>query len=65
MLTVEFTVLGIPCLGLNGGPTFSRGSPDDGNAGFQSFQTEQSQAQRKRSTGVSLGRLTERWRTPI
>ena len=22
MLTVEFTVLGIPCLGLNGGPTF-------------------------------------------
>jgi len=21
-LTVEFTVLGIPCLGLNGGPTF-------------------------------------------
>ena len=23
VLTVEFTVLGIPCLGLNGGPTFS------------------------------------------
>ena len=23
MLTVEFTVLGIPCLGLNGGPVFS------------------------------------------
>ena len=22
VLTVEFTVLGIPCLGLNGGPTF-------------------------------------------
>lgn len=22
MLTVEFTVLGIPCLGLNGGPAF-------------------------------------------
>jgi predicted 3-demethylubiquinone-9 3-methyltransferase (glyoxalase superfamily) len=22
-LTVEFTVLGIPCLGLNGGPTFT------------------------------------------
>ena len=22
MLTVEFTVLGIPCLGLNGGPMF-------------------------------------------
>jgi hypothetical protein len=22
ILTVEFTVLGIPCLGLNGGPTF-------------------------------------------
>ena len=24
MLTVEFTVLGIPCLGLNGGPTFTQ-----------------------------------------
>ena len=24
VLTVEFTVLGIPCLGLNGGPTFSQ-----------------------------------------
>lgn len=23
-LTVEFTVLGIPCLGLNGGPTFAQ-----------------------------------------
>src|SRR3569833_2694182 len=23
VLTVEFTVLGIPCLGLNGGPTFN------------------------------------------
>ena len=22
MLTVEFTVMGIPCLGLNGGPAF-------------------------------------------
>ncbi|RYZ95311.1 MAG: VOC family protein, partial [Moraxellaceae bacterium] len=22
VLTVEFTVLGIPCIGLNGGPTF-------------------------------------------
>jgi 2-polyprenyl-6-hydroxyphenyl methylase/3-demethylubiquinone-9 3-methyltransferase len=22
LLTVEFTVLGIPCLGLNGGPAF-------------------------------------------
>jgi predicted 3-demethylubiquinone-9 3-methyltransferase (glyoxalase superfamily) len=22
VLTVEFTVMGIPCLGLNGGPTF-------------------------------------------
>src|SRR5215467_6582319 len=31
----------------------------------QSFQTEQSQAQRKRSAGVGLGRLTERWSTPI
>src|SRR5947207_2503042 len=24
VLTVEFTVLGIPCLGLNGGPTFKQ-----------------------------------------
>ena len=24
VLTVEFTVLGIPCLGLNGGPAFKR-----------------------------------------
>ena len=24
MLTVEFTVLGIPCLGLNGGPAFAQ-----------------------------------------
>ena len=24
MLTVEFTVAGIPCLGLNGGPTFKQ-----------------------------------------
>ncbi|MBU0893633.1 MAG: VOC family protein, partial [Gammaproteobacteria bacterium] len=23
VLTVEFTVMGIPCLGLNGGPTFT------------------------------------------
>ncbi len=23
VLTVEFTVCGVPCLGLNGGPTFS------------------------------------------
>jgi predicted 3-demethylubiquinone-9 3-methyltransferase (glyoxalase superfamily) len=25
VLTVEFTVMGIPCLGLNGGPTFKPG----------------------------------------
>ena len=25
VLTVEFTVLGIPCLGLNGGPVFNEG----------------------------------------
>ena len=24
MLTVEFTVMGIPCIGLNGGPTFKQ-----------------------------------------
>jgi len=24
VITVEFTVLGIPCLGLNGGPTFKQ-----------------------------------------
>ena len=27
VLTVEFTVLGIPCLGLNGGPEFSTARP--------------------------------------
>ena len=27
VLTVEFTVLGIPCLGLNGGPTFKTTKP--------------------------------------
>jgi len=26
VLTVEFTVLGIPCLGLNGGPAFKQES---------------------------------------
>jgi len=31
----------------------------------QPFQTAESHTQRKRSAGVSLGRLTERWRTAI
>ena len=31
----------------------------------QPFQTEEIQAQKKRSAAVSLGRFTERWRTPI
>jgi hypothetical protein len=31
----------------------------------QPFQTEESQAQRKRSAALSWGRLTERCRTPI
>ena len=29
------------------------------------FHTDESQTQRKRSAGLSLGRLTERWSTPI
>ena len=31
VLVVEFTVLGIPCLGLNGGPVFSHNADQDGN----------------------------------
>jgi len=27
VLTVEFTVVGVPCLGLNGGPAFSTAKP--------------------------------------
>ena len=27
VLTVEFTVVGIPCIGLNGGPTFPQAKP--------------------------------------
>jgi len=43
VLTVEFTVLGIPCLGLNGGPTFKHTEETDrywnaivGNGGMES-----------------------------
>jgi hypothetical protein len=46
-------------------PADERGGFQDGKSGFPTFQTEQSQAQRTRSVGVSLGRLTERWRTPM
>ena len=36
VLTVELTVLGIPCLGLNGGPTF-RHSGDEAKRAFEAM----------------------------
>ena len=33
VLTVDFTVLGIPCLGLNGGPTFKHSEASSSRSG--------------------------------
>jgi 2-polyprenyl-6-hydroxyphenyl methylase/3-demethylubiquinone-9 3-methyltransferase len=41
-LTVEFTVLGIPCLGLNGGPTFKQSEAFS----FQVFTDDQEETDR-------------------
>jgi 2-polyprenyl-6-hydroxyphenyl methylase/3-demethylubiquinone-9 3-methyltransferase len=42
VLTVEFTVLGIPCLGLNGGPTFKHSE----TFSFQVATADQSETDR-------------------
>ena len=42
MLTVEFTVLGIPCLGLNGGPAF----PHSEALSFQVTTNDQAETDR-------------------
>ena len=47
VITVEFTVLGIPCLGLNGGPAFKH------SEAF-SFQTPPTTRRRQIATGTRL-----------
>jgi len=48
VLTVEFTVLGIPCLGLNGGPTFKHSEAFS----FQPFPSRSRRTIRKRRTAT-------------
>src|SRR5258708_15535795 len=45
VLTVEFTVLGIPCLGINGGPVFSTARP---------FRSRSRRTIRKRQTATGM-----------
>ena len=51
VLTVEFTVLGIPCLGLNGGPTFKH----DEAVSFQVATDDQEETDRYWNAIVSNG----------
>jgi hypothetical protein len=53
VLTVEFTVLGIPCLGLNGGPKF----PHSGRFPFRSRRTIR---KRRISTGTQSSAMAAR-----
>ena len=53
VLTVEFTVLGIPCLGLNGGPAFRH------NEAF-SFQIRRRTRKRRTVTGTRLSAMAAR-----
>ncbi len=50
MITVEFTVLGIPCIGLNGGPAFKHSE-----AFFQIATDDQAEADRYWNTIVGNG----------
>src|ERR1700688_2395356 len=52
-LTVEFTVLGIPCLGLNGGPTFTH------TEAF-SFQIATDTQEETTATGTRLSAMAAR-----
>ena len=51
VLTVEFTVLGIPCLGLNGGPAFKHSEAFS----FQIVTEDQAETDRYRSAIVANG----------
>ncbi len=51
VLTVEFTVLGVPCLGLNGGPTFSQSEAFS----FQVATVDQAETDRYWNAIVSNG----------
>lgn len=51
MLTVEFTVMGIPCLGLNGGPAFTHNEAFS----FQVATEDQSETDRYWNAIVSNG----------
>ena len=51
VLTVEFTVLGIPCLGLNGGPTFKHSEAFS----FQVYTDSQEETDRYWDAVVSNG----------
>ena len=51
VLTVEFTVLGIPCIGLNGGPTFKHNE----SFSFQVGTTDQAETDRYWSAIVGNG----------
>ncbi|MDH0201292.1 VOC family protein [Comamonas aquatica] len=51
VLTVEFTVLGLPCLGLNGGPTF----PHSEAFSFQVVTEDQAETDRLWQTVVGHG----------
>lgn len=51
VLTVEFTVMGIPCLGLNGGPTFKHSEAFS----FQVATSDQAETDRYWSAIVSNG----------
>ncbi len=51
VLTVEFTVLGIPCLGLNGGPTFKHSEAFS----FQVITEDQAETDRYWNAIVSNG----------
>jgi hypothetical protein len=59
VLTVEFTVLGIPCLGLNGGPAFKHSeafsfSDRDGKSGRNGSLLERDRPQWRRGKPVRL-----------
>src|SRR5262245_51343511 len=64
VLTVEFTVIGIPCLGLNGGPTFQHNEA----LSFQVSTTDQAETDRhgkaivgNGGTERACGRSKDKW----
>ena len=55
VLTVDFTVLGIPCLGLNGGPAFKH------NESFSFQIATADQAETDRYWNAIVGRCKDKW----